>query len=685
MAAQALDFKFMSPTLCLAALVAVAPPVSLAPPDPRHTLMPVPASLAWREGKLRIGAGLVVIPISYADDRLRRGMSRTMVRLERQTGLRLLASIPTSRKDHPTVRVRVHGPGESVQSPAEVESYSLEVDSSGAEIEAETVVGALRGLETLLQLVEADSAGWFFPAVRIEDTPRFSWRGLLIDVGRHWEPPEVIKRQLDGMAAVKLNVLHWHLSEDQGFRVESRRYPLLHGLGSDGRYYTQSQIREIVAYARDRGIRVVPEFDMPGHSTAWFVGYPEFASAPGPYRIERLFGVFDPAFDPTRERTYRFLDGFIGEMAALFPDRYWHIGGDEVAPQQWRSNRLIRAFMHAKRLADNAALQAHFNRRMADILTRHGKRMAGWDEILHPDLPSTTVIQSWRGQESLGEGAKKGYTGILSAGWYLDHMRTAEYHYLVDPLPEGTTLTAEESGRVLGGEACMWGEHVTPASIDSRIWPRLGAIAERLWSPREVRDVPDMYRRLAALRGRLQALGLDSEGHTARMVEGLAGTTGASALVRLLNLTEPVSFGERVSRQKLTQLTPLTFVVDAARPDPPSHWNTRALVVAALNGDLGALRELREAFTAWPSFAPAIDSLTASAPLVKDAMPAAAALVRLGAIGLEALDHLERGSAPPEWVVTRSSELDSLAKPQGLLRVSIIPALRALVQGVGSR
>ena len=211
----------------------------------------------------------------------------------------------------------------------------------------------MRGLETFLQLVQITSDGFAVPAIAIQDKPRFPWRGLMIDVGRHFIPLEVLKRNLDGMAAVKMNVFHWHLSENQGFRVESKRFPKLQEMGSDGLYYTQDQVRDLIAYARDRGIRVVPEFDMPGHSTAWFVGYPELASAPGPYQIERKWGVFDPAMDPTQERTYKFLDEFIGEMAKLFPDQFFHIGGDEVNGKQWDANPKIQAFMHAHELKNN--------------------------------------------------------------------------------------------------------------------------------------------------------------------------------------------------------------------------------------------------------------------------------------------------------------------------------------------
>jgi len=337
-------------------------------------------------------------------------------------------------------------------------------------------------------------------------------------------------------------------------------------------------------------------------------------------------------------------------------------------------------------LRDNDALQAYFNRRLSTILTRHGKRMIGWDEILHPDLPRTTVVQSWRGQASLGEGARQGYSGILSAGWYLDHMRTAEFHYLVDPLPEGHGLSDAEAGRVLGGEACMWGEHITPESIDSRIWPRLAAIAERLWSRREVRDVADMYRRLGLMRERLEREGLGHEGHTARMARRITGGQESNALVRLLELTEPVSFGERVSRQRLTQQTPLGFAVDAARPEPPSHWGFRALAASVLAGEgdaAEARRQLDSAFTSWGKLPEEIEGLAGRAPLAGDARPAAKALARVGEIGREALTGGAGSRA--EWAAARLAELDSLARPQGLLRVSVIPAVRMLVRGSGGR
>ena len=273
-------------------LQATAPPSS-PPPGFVDALMPQPAHLSPQEGRLTLTSSFAAVTDHYRDARLDAAIRRSLDRLRIRTGISFPTSSPAAATSVALI-VSVDGTGESIQSVDEDESYSLEVTPSGARLHAATVVGAMRGLETLQQLVQSDAAGYFLPAVSIQDTPRFPWRGLMIDCGRHFMPVDVIRRTLDGMAAVKLNVFHWHLSEDQGFRIESRAFPKLAELGSDGLFYTQEQAREIVAYARDRGIRVVPEFDMPGHTSAWFVGYPDLASAPGPFHIEREFGVFDP-------------------------------------------------------------------------------------------------------------------------------------------------------------------------------------------------------------------------------------------------------------------------------------------------------------------------------------------------------------------------------------------------------
>lgn len=644
-------------------------------------LMPVPAGIEYQPGKLRLDSSFTVAAPGFVDGRLRTGIGRALIRIEDMIGQPLGKSLVAESR----FTVQVTGPGDRVQSPDEEEAYTLEVSATAARLTAATTVGALRGLETLVQLVSGDAQGFYLPAVRIADRPRFRWRGLLVDVGRHFMPPEVIKRTLDGMAVVKLNVLHWHLSEDQGFRVESRRYPKLHQLGSDGLYYTRDQIREIVAYAHDRGIRVVPEFDMPGHSTSWLVGYPEYGSAPGPYQIERKFGVFDPALDPTQEATYQFIDGFVGEMAALFPDSYWHIGGDEVSPSYWNRNPRILRFKREHGFADNEALQAYFNQRLSRVLTKHGKRMIGWDEILHESLPKSTVIQSWRGTAYLGRAASQGFSGILSAPYYLDQINPADQHYQSDPLPPENGLSAEQADRVLGGEACMWAEHIDPETIDSRVWPRLAAIAERFWSPASVRDVNDMYRRLSLVSIQLERVGLGHEAHSYRMLRLLTGRRDIQPLHDLLDVTMPVTFGQRVRLQGTTQLTPLTRLVDAARPDPwaRSQMNRLAAEIARDPKGAGPARQqLRRMFAGWRPLGPDIAALSDTLPLARDGVPAARALGQLGEIGAKSLDYLERGGMPAGWRDSTRAVLEELEKPQGLLRIAGVEAVRTLVDAV---
>jgi hexosaminidase len=579
---------------CAVALSAAAPlaaqvPTPLAPPAPasqvpetglsRLDLMPWPASISVQPGRLALDSTFTWAIAGYSSPRLVRAVGRALRRLEGRTGLILPRGADTVA---PTLTIGAGEAGMPVQGVAEDESYTLEVSSRHAVLAAATEVGIIRGLETLLQLVQGDRDGWYLPLVSISDRPRFAWRGLLIDVSRHWEPPAVIERNLDAMAAVKLNVLHWHLSDDQGFRVESRRYPRLQDSGSDGRYYTQEQVRAIVAYARDRGIRVVPEFDMPAHTQSWFVGYPQYASAPGPYHVAREFGVHDAVFDPTRDDVYRFLDRVVGEMVELFPDAYWHVGGDEANGRQWSANPAIQAFIQRHGLKDNAGLQVYFNQRLLRILTKYHKRMVGWDEVLQPDLPKTIAIQSWRGVASLAAAARQGYDVILSSGYYLDAMSTAADHYRVDLLPDSLGLDTAQAAHVLGGEACMWGEAITPETIDSRIWPRTAAMAERFWSPKSVTDPGDMYRRLAVVSGELEELGVSTESHAARMLARIAPGLDPAPLETLLSVASPASLGGRKFVSQQMQFIPLTTVSEAARPDPPAAREVAAEVHALL-------------------------------------------------------------------------------------------------------
>jgi len=669
-----------------------APAITQERPIPVN-LMPQPAQFAVQTGQFRLHETFTIAVTGQPETRLYRVASRALRRLAGRTGLFFKQGFVQAGVNPDSAQLVLHCERPGQVRLGEDESYALTVTPEKIRLQAPTDIGALRGLETLLQLLAADEQGYFFPAVTIKDGPRFPWRGLLIDACRHFMPLEVILRNLDAMAAVKLNVLHWHLSEDQGFRVESKVYPKLHELGSDGFYYTQAQIKEVIAYAAERGIRVVPEFDVPGHSTSWLVAYPELGSAAGPYQIEREWGIFYPVINPAREFTYQFLDKFFGEMAALFPDPYFHIGGDEIEhgsreAKHWNENPEIQAFKKKHNLPDNAALQAHFNRRVLAILTRHGKIMVGWDEILHPDMPKNIVIQSWRGREAMIKAAQQGYQSLLSNGYYIDLIQPAEFHYGNDPLPADSPLHQQEKTRILGGEATMWSEMVSPETIDSRIWPRTAAIAERLWSPAEVNDVDDMYRRLAVISLQLEEHGLTHEKNYGMLLRRLAGSDDIAALQTLVDVIEPVKLYNRNRLRRHNAFSPLTRVVDAARPDATVARNFRKLVARYLaGGDRQALAaEIKSWLTLWRDNHAALLPAIKAAPVLAEIATLSQDLAEIAALGLEALGRLESQQSSDEaWQQEKLAVLKKAATPRGQTELMVVPAIEQLVQACGNK
>jgi len=655
----------------------------------QSNLMPQPARVTPGQGRLKVDSSFRVALTGYTEPRLEHAAQRLIRHLERTTGLILSTELAPAASPA-TLVIATSAASAPVQKLGEDESYRLVVTPAQARLAAPNPLGALRGMETFLQLVEADRDSFAAPAVRIDDRPRFPWRGLMMDVSRHWLPVEVVKRNLDAMAAVKINVLHWHLSDDQGFRVQCRRYPKLHEMGSDGHYYTQQQVRDVIDYARERGIRVVPEFDMPGHATSWFVGYPELASAPGPYTIDRKWGIFDPAMDPTRDEVYRFLDGFVGEMAALFPDEYFHIGGDEVNGKQWSASPRIQTFMREHGIHNNEALQAYFSSHVQPIVARHGKKVIGWDEILAPGLPKESVVQSWRGQKSLAEAARLGHMGILSAGYYLDLMYSAASHYAADPMEkESASLNDQEKARILGGESCMWAEYATPENEDMRIWPRNAAIAERLWSPQEVKDVASMYRRLAAVSRELDLLGTPHKVEHRRMLERLAGQYPAAPLAILCDVLEPVKEYAREEGHEYTQFTPLNRLVDATLPESDVARDFSNLVDRALaaGAEGQASRQgVRRWLSRWQANDAALEPVLADSFLLQEAIPLSKDLAAVASAGIEALDFVASGSkADRAWVTQKHALLDNAAKARAELLLTIVPPVQKLVDAAASQ
>ncbi|MEZ5306268.1 MAG: family 20 glycosylhydrolase [Pyrinomonadaceae bacterium] len=648
----------------------------------RRNLMPVPKEVSFAEGKLRIDKDFSFAFTGHSDGRLSAYLSRVLKRLEGRTLLEF-SRLAEKSKDEATLMIDVDSGGNAIPKLGDDESYELRVESDAVVLNAETSVGAMRGLETLLQLVEADEDGFYFPLVSIKDEPRFAWRGLMIDSARHFQPIEVIKRNLDAMAAVKLNVLHWHLTEDQGFRPESKKFPELHLMGSDGDFYTQEEMKEIVRYAADRGIRVMPEFDMPGHATAWLVSHPEIASGPGPYEIERRPGVFNPTLDPTNPKTYKLLEKFLAEMAKIFPDRYMHIGGDENEGKQWDANQKIQAFMKKNGLKNNHELQTYFNRKILKILTKNGKVMMGWDEIFQPDLPKEIVIHSWRGQKALADAAKQGYTGVLSNGYYIDLMHPASEHYKVDPLPADSPLNDEEKKRVLGGEATMWAEWVTPETIDSRIWPRTAAIAERFWSPQKVNEPDDMYRRLNVISIRLEELGLTHIKNQDQLLRRISNGQDIGPLKKLVGLVAPVRGYRRYQILKQSMLFPLTGLIDASQADPADAMAFDKAVEAFLESEdkSRSAATLLVFFDDWKSTASELRVLKKDAPALQNASVLPDDLEKLSAIGREAVESLRTGKASDDdWRTAKLAEIDEIRKQKAGVEWRVIGSMLRLVR-----
>jgi hexosaminidase len=646
-------------------------------------LMPWPSQVDFKSGSLSLERPLRIEAIG-CDLRVTHAVERFRVQLSARTGNPYLHQEPQA-KDNLPLTIHCAAGGVPVQLVSEDESYALNVDAAGAKLDAPTPLGAMHGLQTLLQLAEWGPKGWDLPAVSIRDTPRFPWRGLMIDVSRHFMPLEQLERQIEGMAAVKLNVLHLHLSDDQGWRVESRKAPKLQQLGSEGLFYTQDQIRELVAYSRERGIRVVPEFDVPGHSTCWTVAYPELASDKPSTRLVRNQSDSElPPLDPTNEKVYKFLDTVFGEMAGLFPDAYFHIGGDEVDPKYWNKSEHIQAFMKAHDLKDADALQAMFNKRLLAIVTKHGKHMIGWDEVLVPELPKETMIQSWRGPKSLAVAARQGFSAILSAGYYLDLMYPASDHYLTEPLSgDAASLTPEEQARILGGEAAEWAEYITPENADNRIWPRTAAIAERFWSPASVRDVDSMYGRLERVSVELEFLGLKHRANQERMFARLTGAAPLKLTMTLAETLEPVKEYERGQTHEFDIDMPLNQFIDALSPESDAGRRANRLAEQVLTNpnDHDARRELRRLFERWSENDSRLQLYMADSWPLQSIAAFSQPLSQLGVTGLQALDALDNDLTVSAG--EHASHLEALKAAEvhhTMLQMAVTPGVRRLVE-----
>lgn len=541
-------------------------------------LMPWPQNINLTAGSFALSKNFKVNITGNPDSRIFAGATNFLRRLDGRTGLFFGQGFVTKINQDPLAELQINCVQSGKIGLNQDESYQLDIQSNKITINAASDLGALHGLETLLQMLQNNSTSYYFQTATITDSPRFTWRGLMIDVARHFQPVDVIKRNLDAMASVKMNVFHWHLTDDQGWRIQIKKHPKLTELASDGLFYTQEEIKSIVKYADERGILVVPEIDVPGHASAILTAYPEIGSkmdAVSPYTIERNAGIFNPTLDPSNPKTYQLLSEIFDEVCPLFPGAYFHIGGDENEGKDWDSNPKIQEFKKKNKLVTNHDLQTYFTMKLVPMLKKHGKQLMGWEEIMTKEMSKNAIIHSWKGPneglpvgQSVANAAKNGYKTVLSNGYYLDLMQSVNDHYLNDPIPQNSTLSVEEKARILGGEATMWTELVSPLTLDSRIWPRTAAIAERLWSSQAVVDLNSMHKRMKTVSFRLEELGITHIRNKAVLLRNISNNQETKALEEFSNVCEPLKiYSRNAGGTEYQMYSPLTLFADACSAD----------------------------------------------------------------------------------------------------------------------
>jgi hexosaminidase len=555
-------------------------------------LMPWPQNINLTQGTFVLSKNFKLNITGNPNPRIFVGATNFLRRLDNKTGLFLGQGFLTKKNEEPDAQLQINCVKSGKIGLYEDESYQLEIQSNKIIINAASDLGALHALETVLQLLQNNNTSFYFPTVMITDFPRFTWRGLMIDVARHFQPIDVIKRNLDAMAAVKMNVFHWHLVDDQGWRIELKKHPKLTEMASDGNYYTQEEIKNIVKYADERGILVIPEIDVPGHGTAILTAYPEIGSKVinldsnsieskkqvsgiTSYSIERNAGIFTPTLDPSNPKTYQLLSEIFDEVCPLFSGSYFHIGGDENEGKDWDTNPKIQEFKKKNKLANNHELQTYFTMQLVPMLKKHHKELMGWEEIMTKNMSKNAIIHSWKGVNegvpsgsSLINAVKNGYKTVLSNGYYIDLMQGVASHYSNDPLPKNSILTDDEKARILGGEATMWSELVTPLNIDSRIWPRTAAIAERLWSDENSTDINSLRKRLKGISFRLEELGITHLRNKEVILRNISNNQKTDALNDFSNVCEPLKIYTRNSGGTEYQMySPFTLFADACTPD----------------------------------------------------------------------------------------------------------------------
>jgi hexosaminidase len=610
-------------------------------------LMPWPQSVVLNDGNFALNKNFKVNITGNPNPRIFGGVTRFLRRLDGRTGIFFEQGFIAKLNEVPTASLQINCVKSGKIGLYEDESYHLDIKQNQITINATSDLGALHGLETLLQMLQNTNNSFYFPNSNVSDFPRFTWRGLMIDASRHFQPVDVIKRNIDALAAMKMNVFHWHLVDDQGWRIEMKKHPKLIELASDGLYYTQEEIKNIVKYADERGVLIVPEIDVPGHGSAILTAYPEIGSkvitltggtsekniqgtAIATYGIERNAGIFSPTLDPSNPKTYQLLSEIFDEVCPLFPGSYFHIGGDENEGKDWDSNPKIQEFKKKNKLANNHELQTYFTMQLVPMLKKHGKQLMGWEEILTKNMSKDAIIHSWRGPnegvvagQSLVDAVKKGYKTVLSNGYYIDLMYPIASHYLNDPMPKGADLTAEEKARILGGEATMWTELATATTIDSRLWPRTAAIAERLWSAEDITDVANMRKRLEVVSFRLEELGLTHIRNKAVILRNISNNQNIKSLNEFSNVCEPLKgYTRNKGGTEYQMYSPFTLFADACTPDAKDSLAFDDAVTQYLaNKTPDNKAKVAAFFNKWIAVNKGLVELSANAPLVQPILP----------------------------------------------------------------
>jgi hexosaminidase len=512
-------------SVCAACVVMVFGTSRTRAAETIYPVIPRPAQLTPGTGQFTLGHDTLIV-IQGNSRELHELVRYVIDRLGPATGFRL--RLQDQSYDSPPKNAIVL----TLDGPATLgdEGYTLVATSDGVRIAAHRIAGLFHGVQTLRQLLPPliesptrvkENDTWTIPAVTITDVPRFRWRGMLLDVGRHFRTVDEVKRYIDLLAYHKMNVLHWHLTEDQGWRIEIKKYPKLTEVGAwrddgkGGRYggfYTQDEVRDVVAYARMRHVTVVPEIELPGHCVAALAAYPELSCTGGPRGVATKWGIFEDVYCAGNDQTFAFLEDVLREVMRLFPGQFIHIGGDEVPKARWKACSKCQARMKRENLKDEHELQSWFIRRIDKFLTDNGRRLVGWDEILEGGLAPGATVQSWRGMEGAVAAATSGHDTIVSptSHCYLDYgydRTPVEKSYAFEPVPP--QLTPDQASHVLGLEGNIWAERTpTLMDVDRQVWPRLCALSEVAWSDPKGRNFDEFKPRLEVHLQRLRLMGI---------------------------------------------------------------------------------------------------------------------------------------------------------------------------------